>query len=75
MGALAGRRAFISGGSRGIGRAIALALAADGADVAINYRRDADAAGQTVADIEALGRRSIAFPASVDDAGDRKSVV
>ena len=66
--ALDGRRAFISGGSRGIGRAIAIALAADGADVAINYRRDGDAAAQTVADIQALGRRSIAYPASVDDA-------
>lgn len=67
MGALDGRTAFISGGSRGIGRAIALALAADGADVAINYRRDTDAATATVADIEALGRRSAAFAASVDD--------
>ena len=68
MGALDGRRAFISGGSRGIGRAIALALATDGADVAINYRRDSDAAAATVADIEAMGRRSAAFGASVDDA-------
>ena len=40
---LEGRVALISGGSRGIGKAIALALAADGADVAINYRRDDDA--------------------------------
>jgi NAD(P)-dependent dehydrogenase (short-subunit alcohol dehydrogenase family) len=68
MGALDGRRAFISGGSRGIGRAIALALAADGADVAINYRRDEESARATVADIEAMGRRSAAFAASVDDA-------
>lgn len=67
MGALDGRRAFVSGGSRGIGRAIALALAGDGADVAINYRRDEDSAAQTVADIEALGRRSAAYAASVDD--------
>jgi NAD(P)-dependent dehydrogenase (short-subunit alcohol dehydrogenase family) len=67
MGALGGRRAFVSGGSRGIGRAIALALATDGADVAINYRRDEAAAIATVADIEALGRRSAAYAASVDD--------
>jgi len=66
--ALSGRRAFISGGSRGIGRAIALALAADGADVAINYRRDADAAAATVADLEALGVRAASYAASVDDA-------
>ena len=68
MGALDGRRAFISGGSRGIGRAIALALAADGADVAINYRRDSDAAAATVADLEALGVRAASYAASVDDA-------
>ena len=68
MGALDGRQAFVSGGSRGIGRAIALALASDGADVALNYRRDEEAALATVSDIEALGRRSAAYAASVDDA-------
>lgn len=68
MGALDGRNAFISGGSRGIGRAIALALAADGADVAINYRRDGEAALGTVREITAMGRRSSGFAASVDDA-------
>jgi NAD(P)-dependent dehydrogenase (short-subunit alcohol dehydrogenase family) len=67
VGALDGRRALVTGGGRGIGRAIALALAEDGADVAVNYRRDEDAARETVAAIEALGRRGAAFPASVDD--------
>jgi NAD(P)-dependent dehydrogenase (short-subunit alcohol dehydrogenase family) len=67
MGALEGRRALVTGGGRGIGRAIALALATDGADVAINYRRDEASAAQTVADIEALGRRGAAYAASVDD--------
>jgi NAD(P)-dependent dehydrogenase (short-subunit alcohol dehydrogenase family) len=67
MGALDGRRAFISGGGRGIGRAIALALASDGADVAINYRRDEESALTTVTDIQALGRRGAAYAASVDD--------
>ena len=65
--ALEGRRALVTGGGRGIGRAIALALAGDGADVAINYRRDEEAAARTVADLEALGRRAAAFAASVDD--------
>ena len=46
--------ALVTGGSRGIGRAIALALAEDGADIAIAYRRDAEAAGRTVADIRLI---------------------
>ncbi len=65
---LGGRTALVTGGGRGIGRAIALALATDGCDVAVNYRRDADSAAATVAELEALGVRAAAFPASVDDA-------
>ena len=64
---LAGRIALVSGGSRGIGRAIALGLAADGADVAVNYRRDEAAARATVAEIEKLGRRAQAYAADVGD--------
>jgi NAD(P)-dependent dehydrogenase (short-subunit alcohol dehydrogenase family) len=63
---LAGRVALVTGGSRGIGRAIALGLAEDGADVAINYRRDEAAAKETVGAIESLGRRARAYAASVD---------
>ena len=59
---LQGRVALVTGGGRGIGRAISLALAEDGADVAVNYRRDKDAADETVAEIEAMGRRAVAVP-------------
>jgi 3-oxoacyl-[acyl-carrier protein] reductase len=60
------RLALVTGGSRGIGRACALALAEDGCDVVVNYRRDQSAAADTVAAIEAMGRRSKAYQASVD---------
>lgn len=66
---LSGRVALVTGGSRGIGRAIALALAEDGADLAVNYRRDEAAARETVAAIETLGRRARAYCAAVDDGG------
>lgn len=66
MSALAGRVALVTGGSRGIGRGIALELAAAGAAVAVNYRRDADAAAETVAEIERRGGTAIAVQASLD---------
>jgi 3-oxoacyl-[acyl-carrier protein] reductase len=64
---LAGRVALITGGGRGIGKAIALGLATDGADVAVNYRKDEASAAETVAEIERLGRRAVAYGAPVDD--------
>ena len=56
---LTGKTALVTGGSRGLGRAIALALAGQGADVAINYRGNADAADEVAKQITAMGRRSI----------------
>ncbi len=64
---LEGRVALVTGGGRGIGKAIALGLAEDGADIAVNYRRDADAAQEAVAEIEELGCRAVAYAAAVDD--------
>jgi L-rhamnose 1-dehydrogenase len=73
---LAGRRALVTGASRGIGRGVALALAAAGADVAVNYhlpaepefgRSNEEDAAAVVAEIKALGRRATAVPADVSD--------
>ncbi len=65
---LAGRAALVTGGSRRIGKVIALALARAGADVAIGYRADAHAARRTVASIETLGRHAIAVRADLTTA-------
>jgi 3-oxoacyl-[acyl-carrier protein] reductase len=63
---LAGRTAIVTGGSRGIGRAISVALARDGAAVAVNCRRDAAAAEQLAAELTATGRAARAFRASLE---------
>jgi len=74
-GGLEGRVALVSGGGRGIGAAISRALAEDGADVAVNYRRDADAAQETAAAIEKLGRRAAAYQADVADHAQCEAMV
>jgi 3-oxoacyl-[acyl-carrier protein] reductase len=72
---LQGRVALITGGGRGIGRAIALGLAQDGADVAVNYKRDEASALETVAAIESIGRRARAYSASVESYDEDKAMV
>lgn len=62
---LTGKVALITGASRGIGRAIAEAMAAQGAAVVVNYRRQAEAAAEVVAGIEAQGGRGLAVAADV----------
>jgi 3-oxoacyl-(acyl-carrier-protein) reductase len=67
---LAGRKAVVTGASRGIGRAIAVALAAEGADVAVNYVSSEARAQEVVQAIERLGRRALAVRADVSDFPD-----
>lgn len=72
---LAGKAALVTGGSRGIGAAIALALAREGADVAITYVSAADKAQAVVAQIQALGRRAVAIRADGADMAEVKAAV
>ncbi|WP_017956999.1 SDR family NAD(P)-dependent oxidoreductase [Rhizobium leguminosarum] len=72
---LKGKRALVTGGSRGIGAAIALALAENGADVAITYNRSPERADSVVATIENLGRRALAVHADGADTNAAKRAV
>ena len=72
---LSGKTALVSGGARGIGRAIVIRLATQGADVAFSYRGNAEAAAETVASVEALGRKALAVQADVKEPEAAESVV
>jgi NAD(P)-dependent dehydrogenase (short-subunit alcohol dehydrogenase family) len=72
---LAGKAALVTGGSRGIGAAIAIALAREGADVAITYVSAADKAQAVVAQIQALGRRALAIRSDSADMAEVKAAV
>jgi len=62
---LEGKKAIVTGGSRGIGKAIALMYAKEGADILVNYHSNDAAAKETCAEIEALGRKAVAVAADV----------
>ena len=72
---LEGKKAIVTGGSRGIGRAIALMYAKEGADVLVNYHSNDAAAKDTVAEIEKLGRKGVAVAADVADYTSAQNMV
>src|ERR1700758_3083583 len=75
MNDLKNRVALITGGSRGIGAAVAIALAKAGADVAVNFRERADAANTVCSEITGMGRKAIAVQADVSVAADVRRMV
>ncbi len=72
---LTGKAAVVTGGSRGIGRAIAVRLAEQGADVCFSYRGNAEAAQATAGEIEKLGRRALGVQADVTQQEAAESLV
>lgn len=72
---LTGKHAIVTGGSRGIGRAIVLRLARQGADVAFSYRGRADAAEATATEVRGLGRQAIAVQGDATDPASAEALV
>ncbi|MCY9588422.1 3-oxoacyl-[acyl-carrier-protein] reductase [Paenibacillus chitinolyticus] len=72
---LSGKAALVTGASRGIGRAIALELAASGADVAVNYAGSEQAAEEVVKEIEAMGRRAVKLRGDVSNSQEAEDLV
>ena len=75
METLKGKIALVTGGSRGIGAAVALALAGAGADVAVNFRARSEDAEKICATIRKLGRRALAIQADVSQSDQVKKMV
>jgi glucose 1-dehydrogenase len=74
-GRLLGRKALVTGSSKGIGRGIALRLAQEGADVVVNYNSDPRGADEVLAEIRALGRRGASIGANLGDVADVQRLV
>ena len=72
---LEGKIAIVTGGTRGIGRAIALDLAANGADIALNYRKSVDLAQELAEIIRGMGRRALVIQADVSSFDDAQAMV
>src|SRR5579872_4965901 len=72
---LDGKVAVITGANRGIGRGTALCLAEEGADVLVNFRTHRDEAAEVVKEIEALGRRALAWQADVAERGQIEAMI
>jgi len=72
---LQGKGAIVTGGSLGIGRAVALELAREGCNVAVNYRRHDTEAKQVVAEMEKMGRKGLAVKADVSSYEDAQKMV
>ncbi|WP_410012465.1 3-oxoacyl-ACP reductase family protein [Sodalis sp. C49] len=75
MNSLQGKRALVTGASRGLGKAMAISLARAGADVAITYEKSADKASAVVAEIERLGRKGLAIQADSASSGAVRDAV
>jgi glucose 1-dehydrogenase len=74
-GRLLGRRALVTGSSKGIGRGIAIRLAQEGADVAVNYNSDPRGADEVLDEIRALGRRGASIKGNLGDVADVQRLV
>ncbi|RKY68420.1 MAG: hypothetical protein DRQ02_04325, partial [Candidatus Latescibacterota bacterium] len=71
---LGGKKALVTGASRGIGKATALALAKEGADVAINYVNNGNLASEVAEQIESMGSKTLVLQADVGDSQQVKSM-
>ena len=75
MSRLLGRKALVTGSSKGIGQGIAIRLAQEGADVVVNYNSDPQGAEEALLEIRALGRQGASIKANLGDVGDVRRLV